>query len=52
MSCSIEFVFFFFNFLSTSMVMDLSVASFVFNDSVILAADVLGWYDSLAKYRK
>ena len=31
------------------MVMDLSVASFVFNDGVILTADVLG---SLAKYGK
>ena len=31
------------------MVMDLSVASFVFNDGVILDADVLG---SLAKYGK
>ena len=48
MSSSIEFVFFC-NFLSTSMVMDLSVASFVFNDGVILGADVLG---SLAKYGK
>ena len=48
MSSSIEFVLFF-NFLSTPIVMDLSVALFVINDGTILAADVLG---SLAKYGK
>ena len=34
------------------MVTGSSVASFVFNDGVILAVDVLGSYDLLAKYRK
>ena len=48
MSSSIE-IGFFCNFLSTPMITSPSVASFVFNDGVILAADVLG---SLAKYGK
>ena len=50
MSSSIEFVFF--NFLSTPIVTDSSLALFVFNGGVNLAADVLSAYGSLAKYRK
>ena len=39
------------NLFSTPVVTGSSIAAFVFNGGVILAADVLGSYGSLAKYR-